>query len=169
MDSIVARHLRSGVVALSICGAMILGGALIASAQSATPQDDPTHQATQPSSPSSAVPATTQTAPATMDQDKQAQPASPNQEARESSKTERKEMTKDVKEFDKFLDSHPQIDKELQQDPQKVNDAAWVSQHAELEKWLNDHPSVREELKENPARFMKREKQYDKNEAIPKK
>lgn len=74
---------------------------------------------------------------------------------------------KDVKEFDHFLDKHPQVAQELRSDPSKVNDTEYVSNHKELQHWLEKHPQVRDEIRENPSAFMHQENRYDKNENKP--
>ena len=71
---------------------------------------------------------------------------------------------KDLKSFDQFLNKHPNIAQELQEDPQKVNDSTYVSRHPELSKWLDKHEKVRAELQKNPSAFMNREMKYDQNE-----
>lgn len=63
--------------------------------------------------------------------------------------------------FDRFLDSHPNIAQDLKANPGLVNDASYLSQHPELQQFLNSHPGVREELKENPRFFMNRERRFE--------
>jgi len=65
--------------------------------------------------------------------------------------------------FDRFLDSHPAIAKELQNNPSLANDSAYVSNHPELKEFLASHPGVREELRENPRRFINRDRGFEKS------
>lgn len=185
MENMVSR-LRAGLIATSLSAALMVGGAAIsASAQqqdqdrhapSATPaQTMPGDNAQQPA----AVP---QTAPdqdngvrpaPDKDRDMQANPADRDRDRdkdrmKNPEASENKEMRKDVKEFDSFLDSHPGVAKDLQRDPSKINDEAWVSAHPELENWLKEHKNVREEIKENPNAFMNHEKSYERNDENPK-
>ena len=74
---------------------------------------------------------------------------------------------RDVKEFDHFLDKHPQVAQELRTDPSKVNDTEYVSDHKELQRWLERHPQVRDEVRENPSAFMHQENRDEKNENKP--
>ena len=53
-------------------------------------------------------------------------------------------------EFDRFLDSHPEVASQLRQDPSLVNNPEFVENHSELQQYLQQHPEVREEIKENP-------------------
>ena len=110
-------------------------------------------------------------------QDQPANPAGNDQtKERDSSKAYRdptnvgSDLTQDdVKAFDHFLDKHRQVVREdLRNDPSKVNDAAFVSNHKELEHWLERHPRVQEEIRENPAVFMPQENRYDKNANKPR-
>lgn len=70
----------------------------------------------------------------------------------------------EVQSFDRFLDSHPQIERDLRQNPSLVNDPAYRTAHPELGEFLQSHPRVREELRENPKRFMQRERQHERRE-----
>src|SRR6185295_593145 len=65
--------------------------------------------------------------------------------------------------FDRFLDSHPAIAKDLQNNPSLAKDSAYVSAHPELKEFLANHPGVREEIRENPKRFINREREFEKS------
>ena len=68
-------------------------------------------------------------------------------------------------EFDRFLDSHPEVAGQLRQDPSLVNNSEFVENHSELQQYLEQHPEVREEIKENPDAFMNREQRYERHDA----
>ncbi len=53
----------------------------------------------------------------------------------------------ELQKFDAFLDNHPGIAKELQGNPNLVNDPNCLAQHPELKDFLEDHPGVRRELR----------------------
>ncbi len=63
--------------------------------------------------------------------------------------------------FDHYLDTHPQVSRELKANPALINDPAYLRQHPGLQQFLNTHPGVREEARENPNRFMNRERVFD--------
>ena len=65
--------------------------------------------------------------------------------------------------FDNYLDSHPQVAKDLRQNPSLVNDPQFVNNHPGLKNFLATHPGVREETKENPQQFMNRERRFERN------
>lgn len=67
-------------------------------------------------------------------------------------------------EFDRFLDSHPEVASQLRQDPSLVNNPEFVENHSEFEQYLQQHPEVREEIKENPNAFMNREQGYERHD-----
>ena len=62
--------------------------------------------------------------------------------------------------FDQFLDSHPGIARDLQQNPSLVNNQEFMENHPELQTFLSNHAEMREELKENPGLFMRRERGF---------
>ena len=66
--------------------------------------------------------------------------------------------------FDRFLDSHPGIARDLTKNPALINSSDYVEDHPELREFLKNHPEVREELKEQPRFFMKRERRFDRRE-----
>src|SRR5437879_13647732 len=66
--------------------------------------------------------------------------------------------------YDQYLDSHPEVAEALRKDPNLINNPNWVSKHQELKDWLEDHPNAREELKENQTAFIHREKSFEKQE-----
>jgi len=66
--------------------------------------------------------------------------------------------------FDQFLDSHPEIAKDLRKKPSLVNDDKFLKKHPALQIYLQDHPGIREEIKENPKAFMLAENRYDRRE-----
>src|ERR1700724_3255772 len=68
-------------------------------------------------------------------------------------------------EFDRFLDSHPQVGSQVRQDPALVNNPEFVENHSELQQYLEQHPEGREEIKENPNAFMNREQRYERHDA----
>jgi hypothetical protein len=70
----------------------------------------------------------------------------------------------EVKTFDDFLDSHPKIARDINEDPSRVNDNDWVSNHPELKDFLESHPKIREELRENPQAFVNHGRRYERSE-----
>ena len=71
----------------------------------------------------------------------------------------------EMENFDRFLDSHPQIRAELTQNPQLVNDPRYLQSHEELREFLASHNGVREELREYPGAFMRKENREEAREA----
>lgn len=69
-------------------------------------------------------------------------------------------------EFDRFLDSHPEAASQLRQDPSLVNNPEFVENHGELQQYLQQHPEVREEIKENPNVFMRQEQRFDRRDDV---
>jgi hypothetical protein len=63
--------------------------------------------------------------------------------------------------FDRFLDSHPALDKSLSQSPSLINNQAFLAQNPALSNWLKAHPQAAAELRENPQAFLRLEQQFD--------
>ena len=84
--------------------------------------------------------------------------------AQTPSQTRDNDITRrELSNFDRFLDSHHEINRDLKARPALINDADYVAKHPELQKFLQQHPGVREELKENPGQFMRREGRFERN------
>src|SRR5438445_1200531 len=69
--------------------------------------------------------------------------------------------------FDRFLDTHPEIAKQLQANPSLINNPEWVENHPDLRPFLASHPGVREEIQETPRFFMERERRFENTENRP--
>jgi len=68
--------------------------------------------------------------------------------------------------MDSFLDSHPEIAEQLQKDPSLIKNDEFVEKHPALQEYLQQHPGIREEFTENPDAFMRRERQYERQEDV---
>jgi hypothetical protein len=66
--------------------------------------------------------------------------------------------------FDRFLDSHPEVASDIRKDPSLVNNDDFVNRHPALETYLQDHPRVREQIKSDPNGFLRMETRYDRRE-----
>ena len=163
-------NIRKGMIATSLSMALFVGGAVVGAAAQAQSHE---HPSAAQSSPAATMPdqdngirqAPNKDDRAMQgDRDRDAQAQDRDRDAMAGAK-EGNDLTKqEIKTWDSFLDSHPNIAQDLQRDPQKVNDAEWVSKHPELQSFLSDHPKVREELKENPSKVMNREKSFERSE-----
>lgn len=63
--------------------------------------------------------------------------------------------------FDWFLDSHPDIRRELMHRPELAGDHFYLDHHPDLRAYLDQHPAVREELRDHPREFMDREARFE--------
>ena len=66
--------------------------------------------------------------------------------------------------FDRFLDSHPEVASDIRKDPSLVNNDDFVNRHPALQTYLQDHPAVRQQIKADPNAFMRQETRYDRRE-----
>lgn len=79
--------------------------------------------------------------------------------------SESKDITKsELKNWDDYVDKHPDVQRDLAKNPKLIDDPAYLSKHPHLEKYLEKHPNTREELAENPQMFLNRERRYEKAE-----
>lgn len=63
--------------------------------------------------------------------------------------------------FDSFLDSHPDISRQVAANPALINDSNYLQANPALQSYLTQHPQVREEIRETPNYFMSRENRFD--------
>ncbi len=70
----------------------------------------------------------------------------------------------ELADFDRFLDSHPEVASDIRKDPSLVNHDDFVNRHPALQTYLQDHPAVREQIKADPNAFMRHEARYDRRE-----
>jgi len=178
------NKVRWGLLTVAMSGALVLGGSALA--QTAQ-QPDMSPSATQPSPTAQDNSARPMSEQPGMNNSQEQQPSPRSNEGTKDSdqdnmgqnpsKTDRDPLSangksdttqRDVKEFDNFLDKHPQVAQELRNDPSKVNDTEYVNNHKELQRWLEKHPQVRDEIRENPSAFMRQENRYEKNENKPR-
>ncbi len=184
------KDLRWGFMTASLSAALILGGTALAqsgqrpdaSPSTSSPATTSPDNSAKPMSeePSMNNPQGAQDQQATpREQDQQVSPQDRDQSrdrdnmGQNPSRTDRdplsangesKTMQRDVKEFDHFLDKHPQVAQDLRSDPSRINDTAFLNNHKELQRWLDKHSQVRDEIRENPSAFMHQENRYEKNE-----
>jgi hypothetical protein len=66
--------------------------------------------------------------------------------------------------YDKFADSHPEVAQRLSKNPGLVDNPQFMSKHPEFSEFLKNHPGVRTQFKEHPERFSKRERRFEHRE-----
>ena len=95
--------------------------------------------------------------PQDRDSDMSRQPAYQQQDRDDMSRRQ-------LADFDRFLDSHPQLAEQIRKDPTLVNNEEFVENHGDLQQYLQQHPEVREQLRQNPNAVMRQEQRYDRRE-----
>lgn len=63
--------------------------------------------------------------------------------------------------LDRFLDNHPNIRHDLQQNPSLINDPTFQAQNPQLQTFLKNHPGVAQQVQANPAQLMARERRFE--------
>jgi hypothetical protein len=70
-----------------------------------------------------------------------------------------------VRDFDRYLDRHPDVAKQLSANPHLIDNQQYLSQHPELREWMQRHPRAADAFRDHPDRFMHREHLYNRSEA----
>ncbi len=65
--------------------------------------------------------------------------------------------TVELNEFDRFLDSHPEIAEQLRKDPSLADNQKFVQDHPALQTYLQQNPAIRDQLSRDPNAFMHQE------------
>jgi hypothetical protein len=68
---------------------------------------------------------------------------------------------RDVAEFDRFLDGHPETAQQLRKQPDLVLNDQFLKSHPALQEYLQQHPDVRDQMRQNPNAFMAQEAKFD--------
>ena len=64
---------------------------------------------------------------------------------------------------DHYLDRHPEVARQLRQNPRLIDNPAYMG-HPELREFLHNHPYARAEWKSHPYRFERREQHFDRTQ-----
>ncbi len=64
---------------------------------------------------------------------------------------------------DRYLDRHPEVARQLGQNPRLIDNPAYMEHHPELREFLHNHPYARAEWKSHPYRFERREQHFDRS------
>jgi hypothetical protein len=63
---------------------------------------------------------------------------------------------------DRYMDSHPEVAQQLQKNPALVDNSRYVTNHPGLHEYLENHPTARRDWRSHPYRYMAAERHYDK-------
>lgn len=69
-----------------------------------------------------------------------------------------------VRDFNGYLDAHPDEAAALAKNPRLIHDPNYVASHPDLQAYLKAHPRMARTYEHHPNRFMRREKRYEKSE-----
>ena len=67
----------------------------------------------------------------------------------------------DVATMDAYLDKHPDIARDLNAYPARINDSDYLAHHKDLAAFLKKHPQMGQEFTHNPSAFMRQESSFD--------
>jgi hypothetical protein len=70
----------------------------------------------------------------------------------------------EVVDFNRFLDSHPEVAEQLRKDPSLIDNRRWVADHPALQQYLREHPEVADAFRAHPDAFMRDEDRYGRQE-----
>lgn len=63
--------------------------------------------------------------------------------------------------MDAYLDKHPDVARDLNAYPARINDSDYLAHHKDLDNFLRKHPELREQFSHNPSAFMHQESSFD--------
>lgn len=86
-----------------------------------------------------------------------AQVASADRDYSRRSYSEDQVSARDLRSFERYLDSHDETARMLYQNPDLLNDRQFVREHAALKDWLDDHPDASAAMRANPDRYLSRD------------
>jgi len=66
----------------------------------------------------------------------------------------------EIVDFNRFLDSHPEVAEQLRKDPTLIDNRRWVEEHPALQQYLHEHPEVADAFRAHPDAFMRDEDRY---------
>jgi hypothetical protein len=67
---------------------------------------------------------------------------------------------RDLAEFNRFLENHPEIAEQLRKDPSLADNRMFLDNHPALKTYLQDNPGARGQLQSNPSAFMRQEDEF---------
>ena len=67
---------------------------------------------------------------------------------------DRQQLRNEIDQFHDYMQNHPRVSTELQNNPQLVYNKRYLSKHDDLERFLKRHPLVRQEIGQNPGRVF---------------
>ena len=70
----------------------------------------------------------------------------------------------DLAAFDKFLDQHSAIAKDIRKDPSLLTNATYLANHPELKSFLTANPGIQQEIAEHPRAFVNAEHHFEHQE-----
>ena len=65
-----------------------------------------------------------------------------------------------LRNFDEFLDQHPEMREDLRRNPRMANNSEYLENHPELREFEKNHPGVDKQLDKHPGQFIKHEARY---------
>ena len=56
--------------------------------------------------------------------------------------------------FDNFMQTHPDVAKDVQGNPSLLSNSQYLAEHPELQSFMNNHPNLAKAAQNNPQRLM---------------
>ena len=69
-------------------------------------------------------------------------------------------IRRELRIMDQFLSTHPEVEQQLEANPQLVDNQKFLQDHPELRDFLNSHPEVKQAFDRNPVVFMRLETHF---------
>jgi hypothetical protein len=67
----------------------------------------------------------------------------------------------EVNTMDHYLNNHPEVAKQLHEDPSLINNPQWLAEHPKVQNYLASHPGLKADAVSHPNEFVNRTERQD--------
>ena len=67
----------------------------------------------------------------------------------------------ETKTMDHYLNNHPEVAKQLHDNPSLINNPQWLAQHPNVQNYMNSHPSMKTDAATHPGEFVNHTERHD--------
>jgi hypothetical protein len=72
-----------------------------------------------------------------------------------------KPTTAETNSMDHYLNNHPDVAKQLHDDPSLINNPQWLAQHPKVQNYMNNHPGMKTDAASHPDQFVNHTERQD--------
>src|SRR5580693_582372 len=72
-----------------------------------------------------------------------------------------KPTTAETNSMDHYLNNHPDVAKQLHDNPSLINNPQWLAQHPNVQNYMNSHPAMKTDAATHPGEFVNHTERHD--------